>query len=63
MRCPVSPTMSEITLASWMFICASAFCMCWTCRAWLATSMSRWRITARRAQTAAAGLKAPDNSP
>jgi len=40
---PVAPTMSEITLASWMFIWASAFCVCWTWRDWLRSSLSRWR--------------------
>ena len=57
--CPVSPTMSEI-IASWTFICARAFCMCWTCRAWWESSMSRCRDTARRAQISSFGRKAPE---
>ena len=43
---PVSPTTSDMTLANWMFICVSAFCMCWTWRAWLLSSISRWRYNA-----------------
>ena len=49
-RCPVVPATSEMTLPSWIFICTSAFCMCWMCRACIRSSMPRWRFNERSTQ-------------
>ena len=48
---PLSPTTSDRTLVSWMFIWVRAFCMCCTKRPWLRSSMVRWRLSERSSQT------------
>ena len=61
--CPVSPTTSEMTLVSWMFICMSAFCMRCTCMLWLLTSIPHWRHRERDTHTASVGRNAPRRKP
>ena len=62
-RCPDSPTTSEMTFASWMFIWASAFCMCCAQRAWPLSSISRWRDRLRSSHTASQGRNEPCSKP
>ena len=59
----MAPTMSAMTLASWMFICTSAFCMCCTARLCLRRIVSRWRTQlAQHAHRVAGAERTPQQA-
>jgi len=60
---PVSPVMSLMTLANWIFISTMAFCMCCTHVPAAATRFSRWRNRDRRTQIESSGRNESFSNP